>query len=344
MPASPGILQPGRASAASSAAANIEIMHITSTLRLGTRGSDLARWQANRVRDLLGARGVRVELITLRTSGDEGSGARPAPGTTGKGLFTKEIEDALLDRRIDLAVHSLKDLSVELPAGLTIAAYPERADPRDALVSTRGGGVSDLPRGARVGTSSLRRRAALLAARGDLDIVPLRGNVPTRLKKVGKDGLDAALLALAGLNRLGLAERAVPLRPDQFPPAPGQGALAIEARVGDQAVLDLLRPLDQPAVRNAVEAERAALAELEGGCQAAIGAYCDSGQDGLILNVRVFAPDGSRALSARGPVDPRDPASGGRMVARDLVSQGARDLVRLGREFTSAMNREKEKA
>jgi hydroxymethylbilane synthase len=311
-------------------------------LRLGTRGSDLARWQANRVRDLLAARGVTAELITIRTSGDEGGGARPAPGTTGKGLFTKEIEDALLARRIDLAVHSLKDLSAELPRGLTIAAYPEREDSRDALVSVRGGGVTDLPRGARVGTSSLRRRAALLAARRDLDIVTLRGNVPTRVRRVGTDGLDAAVLALAGLKRLGLGEHAVPLPPDRFPPAPGQGALAIETRADDEPVLGLLRPLDQAAVRNAVEAERGALAELEGGCQAAIGAYCDVGRDGLVLNLRVFAPDGSSVLSARGPVSRDDPAASGRLVAGDLISQGARDLVRLGREFTSAMDAEKD--
>ena len=302
-------------------------------LKLGTRGSDLARWQANRVRDLLAARGVTAELITIRTSGDEGSGARPAPGTTGKGLFTKEIEDALLDRRIDLAVHSLKDLSAEVPPGLAIAAYPEREDPRDALVSVRGGSVTDLPRGTRVGTSSLRRRAALLAARPDLLVVTLRGNVPTRVKKVGKDGVDAAVLALAGLKRLGLAEGAVPLPLEGFPPAPGQAALAIETRADDADVLDLLRPLDQSAVRCAVEAERGALAELEGGCQAAIGAYCDGGRDGLLLHVRVFAPDGSKVLSARGPVSSSDPAASGRFVARDLISQGARDLVRLGREY-----------
>ena len=304
----------------------------------------MARWQANRVWELLAGRGVTVELITIPTSGDEGSGARPAPGTTGKGLFTKEIEDALLERRIDLAVHSLKDLSAELPPGLTIAAYPEREDTRDALVSVRGGSVTDLPRRARVGTSSLRRRAALLAARPDLTVVTLRGNVPTRVKKVGKDGLEAAVLALAGLRRLGLSQGAVPLPLDAFPPAPGQGALAVEVRAGDHAVLELLRPLDQPAVRGAVEAERAALAELEGGCQAAIGAYCDSGWEGLVLNVRVLAPDGSKALSARGPVNPADPAAGGRLVARDLIAQGARELVRLGREFTSSESLEREEA
>jgi hydroxymethylbilane synthase len=303
------------------------------TLRIGTRGSDLARWQATRVLGMLAARGVRAELVTIRTSGDEGSRARPAPGTTGKGLFTKEIEDALLEERVDLAVHSLKDLSTALPTGLTIAAYPEREDARDALLSAAGGDLAALRRGARVGTSSLRRRAALLATRPDLQIVALRGNVPTRVKQVGEDGLDAAVLALAGLKRLGLADRAVPLALDQVPPAPGQGALALEARADDPVVLGFLGRLDQPAVRCAVEAERTALAELEGGCQAAIGAFCEPDQDGLVLHVRVFAPDGTRQLSARGPVDPGDPAKGGRMVAQDLVRQGARELIRAADQF-----------
>jgi hydroxymethylbilane synthase len=305
------------------------------TLRIGTRGSDLARWQATRVQALLAARSVRAELITIRTSGDEGSGARPAPGATGKGLFTKEIEDALLEGRVDLAVHSLKDLSAELPAGLTIAAYPEREDARDALVGATGVDVAGLRRGACVGTSSLRRRAALLAARPDVVVIPLRGNVPTRVKKVGKDGLDAAVLALAGLKRLGLADGAVPLEADRFPPAPGQGALALETRADDAVVLELLRPLDQPKVRCAVEAERSALAELEGGCQAAIGAFCEAGRDGLVLHVRVFAPDGTRQLSASGPVDPGDPSKQGRMVAQALLRQGARELIRAADEFAS---------
>ena len=311
-------------------------MHITAPLRIGTRGSDLARWQASRVRALLEARGVAADLVTIRTSGDEGSRARPAPahGATGKGLFTKEIEDALLAERVDLAVHSLKDLAALLPRGLTIAAYPEREDPCDALVSAGGEDLPGLRRGARVGTSSLRRRAALLLARPDLEVTALRGNVPTRVKKVGRD-VEAAVLALAGLKRLGLAEGAVPLSLDRFPPAPGQGALALEARADDHRVLDLLRPLDQPAVRCAVEAERTALAELEGGCQAAIGAYCQPGGDGLVLHVRVFAPDGTRQLSAHGPVDPSDPIQSGRAVARDLLRQGARDLIRAADQFAA---------
>jgi hydroxymethylbilane synthase len=203
------------------------------------------------------------------------------------------------------------------------------------LVSATGGGVEGLRHGACVGTSSLRRRAALLAARPDVVVIALRGNVPTRVRKVGQDGLDAAVLALAGLKRLGLADGAVPLTADGFPPAPGQGALALEARADDAVVLELLRPLDRATVRCAVEAERSALAELEGGCQAAIGAFCEAGRDGLVLHVRVFAPDGTRQLSASGPVDPGDPSARGRLVAQDLVRQGARDLIRAADEFVS---------
>ena len=306
-----------------------------SVLRIGTRGSDLARWQAARVRDLLAARGVRAELVTIRTSGDEGGRAppRPAPGTTGKGLFTKEIEDALLAGRIDLAVHSLKDLSAQLPDRLVLAAYPEREDQRDAFVSAGGRALADLPPGARVGTSSLRRRAALLALRRDLDVVSLRGNVPTRVRKVGRDGLQGAVLALAGLKRLGLARDATPLDPLQFPPAPGQGALALEARRDDARVLEILRPLDDPAVRRAVEAERAAMVELEGGCQAAIGAWCLAEGGALMLRVSVFAPDGSRVLAARRAVDGATPATSGKAVAAELLAAGADELIRAGAAF-----------
>ncbi len=313
-------------------------------LRIGTRGSDLARWQAHRVRDLLAARGVDAELVTIRTSGDEGSRARPAPGTTGKGLFTKEIEDALLAGRVDLAVHSLKDLSAELPRGLVLAAYPEREDQRDAFVSPGGRPLEDLAPGARVGTSSLRRRAALLALRRDLDVVSLRGNVPTRVRKVGRAGLAGAVLALAGLKRLGLAQDAVPLEPARVPPAPGQGALALEARSDDARVLDALRPLDDPAVRRAVEAERAAMLELEGGCQAAIGAWCLTRGTALTLHVTVFAPDGSRVLSAARDVDAAAPAASGRAVASELLAAGAGDLIRAGAAFIAQQGRERTEA
>lgn len=300
----------------------------TQTLRIGTRGSELARWQAARVQALLAARGAAAELVPIRTGGDRG--LAPGPGLTGKGLFTKEIEDALLAGTVDLAVHSLKDLPTGLPRGLMLAAFPERADSRDALVSCWPGGVEGLPRGARVGTSSLRRRAALLARRPDLEIVPLRGNVPTRVRRVGSGGVDATVLALAGLTRLALGDRAIPLDPAQHPPAPGQGALAVEVRADDQRVLDLVRALDDPAVRAAVLAERAALAALEGGCRAAIGAWCDGRRGASVLHVRVYAPDGSRSLEASAPIDARDPEAAGLRAAEGLLRAGASELIRAG--------------
>lgn len=299
------------------------------SIRIGTRGSALARWQAQRVQQLLAGLGVSAELVIIRTSGDRRSLPRPEPGETGKGLFTKEIEEALLAGEIDLAVHSLKDLPSEIVAGLTLAAFPEREDPRDALVTTGGWSLDRLPRGARLGTSSLRRKAALLAARNDLTIVELRGNVPTRVARVGRD-LDGAVVALAGLRRLGLEARALPLDVDILPPAPGQGALAVEARCDDGATLSIAQALDNPAIRMAVEAERAALRELEGGCRAAIGAYCapDTSGGGWVLSVKVFSPDGSRCLSSQVPVDQRKPADSGRAAARDLLSRGAGELIR----------------
>jgi hydroxymethylbilane synthase len=304
------------------------------TLRVGTRASELAKWQASRVVALLAARGVAATLVPIRTGGDDGR-TLPGPGVTGKGLFTKEIEDALLAGQVDLAVHSLKDLPTEMPSGLTLAAFPERADVRDALVSRRAGGLEALPARARVGTSSLRRRAALLAARPDLEIVPLRGNVPTRVRRVGAGELDAVVVALAGLTRLGLADGAVPLDPQRHPPAPGQGALAVEVRAGDQRVLDLVRPLDDTGVRTAVVAERAALGALEGGCRAAIGAWCAGEGSGLMLHVRVYPPDGSRRLDASSVVSARDPEAAGLRAADQLLRAGAAELIRAGQAALS---------
>src|SRR2546421_8714201 len=231
-------------------------------LRIGTRGSALALWQAERVRSRLGEHRVDSELVVIRTSGDEGS-SRPADYLEGKGLFTKELEEALLDGRIDAAVHSAKDLGAVLAPGLELAAFPEREDPRDALLAHPPGGLEALRQGARVGTSSLRRIAALLSLRPDLEVVALRGNVPTRVKRVKQGDVDAAILAMAGLKRLGLDQGATPLDPTIFVPAPAQGALAVETREGDARTRDAMVLLDNPGVRLAVEAERAAMAELE---------------------------------------------------------------------------------
>lgn len=300
-------------------------MTTSSPIRIGTRGSALARWQAERVRVLLEARGVTCEIVPIRTSGD--AGATPRAGLAVKGLYTKEIEEALLARRIALAVHSLKDLLIDLPDGLVLAAFPERTDPRDALVTRDGCSLTQLPAGARIGTSSVRRGAALRAARPDLRIVSLRGNVPTRVRKVQDGVVDAAVMALAGLSRLGLTERAVPLDPDVVVPAPGQGALAVQTRADDGPVGEVLAAIDQPAVRAAVEAERAALATLETGCNVPIGALCRESGDSLILRVTVYAADGRRQLSAVAPVDRAYPEAAGRAAAQELLDRGARALI-----------------
>ncbi len=296
-------------------------------LRIGTRRSALARWQAERVRALLAARGVNAELIALATTGDEDQPPVPQ-GVAAKGLFTKEIEDALLAEQIDLAVHSLKDLMIELPPGLVLAAVPERADPRDAVLSANRTALADLPTGARVGTTSTRRRAAVAAARPDLEIVPLRGNVPTRVRRVMDGALDAAILAMAGLLRLDLAALAEPIDPVLVLPAAGQGALAVQARAGDRTVYAQVTPLDDPQARAAIEAERAALAGLDTGCDVPIGAWCRREGTGLVLRVAVYAVDGRAPLTARVAVGRADAAAAGREAAAQLLAAGAEERIR----------------
>ncbi len=302
-------------------------------LRLGTRSSRLARWQAEWVRTELGARGVRAEIVVIRTRGDEEID-RPLHALEGKGFFTKEIEDALLEGRIDVAVHSLKDLPTRLPAGLALAAVPVRADPGEVLVARAPGvaSLAGLAPGARLGTSSLRRTAQARHLRPDLEIVPLRGNVPTRLAKVSAgDGPDAALFAHAGLERLGLTGRggAARLDPLEIMPAPGQGALGLEIRADDTRTRMALTPLDDPASAAQVTAERTVLAALEGGCQAPVAAYACGAEQGAgsRLYGRVTALDGSVQLTASAELDEGDPAAAGAAVAALLRAQGAPRLL-----------------
>jgi hydroxymethylbilane synthase len=296
-------------------------------VKLGTRGSRLARWQAEWVRDRLSTRGVAAEIVVIETRGDA-EVDRPLHELEGKGFFTKEIEDALLAGRIDVAVHSLKDLPTRLPTGLALAAVPLRHDPRDALVG--GTRLADLPAGARIGTSSLRRVTQVLYLRPDLRVVPLRGNVPTRVRKVEeRDGCDAALLALAGLERLSLGERATPIDPLELMPAPGQGALGLEIRADDRPTREALQPLADAASAQAVAAERALLAALGGGCQAPVAAFVGSGQRGAgsRLYGRVTAPDGSVQHTASAEIDPARPEAAGEAVARLLEAEGAARLL-----------------
>jgi hydroxymethylbilane synthase len=307
---------------------------MSAAFRIGTRGSALARWQAEWVRGALAACGVAAELVVIRTRGDA-EVDRPLHQLEGKGFFTKEIEDALLAGRIDVAVHSLKDLPTTLPPGLALAAVPRRADPAEALVTRTPGaagaagaaGVAALPAGARIGTSSLRRVAQLRYLRADVAIVPLRGNVPTRVRKVqeGRDGLDAAVLAGAGLERLALGRHiAARLDPLEVMPAPGQGALGLEVRADDARARAALAPLEDAASARQVAAERALLAALEGGCQAPVAAYCD----GVRLFGRVTAPDGSVQVTASAPFGgEEDPAAAASAVAALLRAQGASRLL-----------------
>ncbi len=301
--------------------------------KLGTRGSKLAIWQAEWVKRALAGAGVAAELVIIKTRGDA-EVDRPLHELEGKGFFTKEIEDALRDGRIDVAVHSLKDLPTSLPAGLVLAAVPQRADPAEALVTRETGvtSIAELAAGARLGTSSLRRVAQVRYLRVDLDIVPLRGNVPTRVQKVkeGRDGLDAALLAAAGLERLDLqGQIAARLDPLDVMPAPGQGALGLEVRADDRKARDTLASLEDPASARQVAAERSLLAALEGGCQAPVAAYCGSGERGTgsRLYGRVTAQDGSVQITASAEIDVREPAAAGVRVAALLHAQGASKLL-----------------
>lgn len=299
------------------------------TLRIGTRKSALALWQAEHVRARLRAAhpDLAVELVKITTEGDRILD-RPLATAGGKGLFIKELEQALFDRCIDLAVHSMKDLTVTLPEGLHIAAVLERADARDAFVSSRHRSLAALPPGARVGTSSLRRRCQLGAYYPRLEVVNLRGNVNTRLAKLDAGEFDALVLAVAGLERLGMGARiAQALEPAQCLPAVAQGAICIEARHDDRATNALLAALEHPGTRRCVTAERALNESLGGGCLVPLAAYAEPSGAALHLRALVGEPDGSRVLRAesRGPAD--DPAALGRRVAAMLIEQGARAIL-----------------
>lgn len=302
---------------------------MSAPLRLGTRGSRLALWQAEWVRDELARAGTAVEIVVIKTQGDA-EVDRPLHQLEGTGFFTKAIEDALLAVRVDIAVHSLKDLPTKFPDGLALGAVPPRHDPAEALVARDAAvdSLDALPQGGRVGTSSLRRSSQLRYRRPDIEVVSLRGNVPTRVDKVatGADGLDAALLALAGLARLGLGARVTArLDPLDLMPAPGQGALGIEIRADDRRAATALQPLHDPASHSAVMAERGLLAALGGGCQAPVGAWVDV--PGSRLYGRVTATDGSVQLTASAPLDGNRPAAAAETVAHLLESQGASKLL-----------------
>jgi hydroxymethylbilane synthase len=307
-------------------------------LRIGSRGSQLALWQANHIAALLRAKHHTVDIQIIKTTGDRLQEVTFAQ-VGSKGMFTKEIEEALDAGTIDLAVHSLKDLPTDLPEPFALAATPARVDPRDVFVSTKYAGLSALPNGAKIGTSSQRRRAQLKALRPDIVSVEFRGNVDTRLRKLAEGRVDAILLAAAGLDRLEktewIRER---LDPADFCPAAGQGALGIETRKDDKKTIAALSFLDDPDTRFAVTAERAALAALGGGCQVPIGVHCrvvPGSKDGVLdgrwdeVFAVVAAPESGEAVRIlhRAPRQGSDPVIFGRVAAQKLVDAGAGPLL-----------------
>jgi hydroxymethylbilane synthase len=297
-------------------------------LRIGTRGSALALWQARSIAKALAATaGVEPEIVIIKTSGDKFQQASFSQ-IGGKGVFIKELEDALLEDRIDLAVHSMKDVPTELPAGLTIAAIGKREDVRDALLAANGGTLTSLPQGSRVGTSSLRRQAQLLYARRDLRLMELRGNVDTRIQKLKRGDYDAIVLAKAGLDRLGLSENISQVLPhDVSLPAAGQGAIGIEARAADAETLRVLAALEDTQTRSAVTAERSVLAELGGGCQVPIGAWGRVENGKLVLDVAVLSPDGVQRLWEQDSGSLEEAEALGKRVAKKLRDAGAAALL-----------------
>jgi len=296
-------------------------------IRIGTRASQLAQWQAHWVAGQLRDQGATVELVDITTSGDTEQHG-PVAGLGMQGVFTKEIQAAVLENRVDVAVHSLKDLPTEPIAGLILAAVPERENVADALVTGLANSLASLPQGASVGTGSLRRQSQLKSLRPDLQVAGIRGNVDTRLRKLDEGEYDAIILAAAGLQRLGLGQRITELlQPPQMLPAPGQGALGIECREADAQIRELLFGLEDADSRISIDAERSMLALLHGGCSVPVGAWgrVESGQltlDGLVANL-----DGTKILRASAQGDVTTAAEVGRRVAEQLLEQGAAEII-----------------
>ena len=298
-------------------------------LRLGTRASRLALWQAEHVTSLLaqlpGA--PRIEIVTISTEGDRIRDI-PLSEVRGQAFFTKEIEQALLDGRVDFAVHSMKDLATQIPKGLSLVATPEREDPRDVVVRRNGETLAELPSGTRVGTSSLRRKAFLAHLRSDLNLAELRGNVPTRLDKLQAGEYDAIILAAAGVKRLGFSERISDfMEAKVFPPAAGQGALALQIRDGDDEAAPWIGQLDHRPTRLATTAERSFLRRVEGGCQVPVGTLATIDGDRLTLAASICSLDGNRAVTGRGTGFAADAEMIGLELGDRLLVEGGEEIL-----------------
>jgi len=300
-----------------------------SELKIGTRGSQLALFQANWVKEKLVEThpNLKVTLIKIKTTGDQIQDA-PLAKIGGKGLFVKEIEEALIQKKIDLAVHSIKDVPTELPKGLHLSVITKREDPRDVFISKDGRTLKDLPQGAKIGTSSLRRQAQLLHFRNDFELVSLRGNLDTRLKKLKTMNIDGIVLALAGVKRLGLEERITEIIPPEISlPAIGQGALGIETRMDDEGVEGQIRFLNDPDSSIAVSAERAFLKKLEGGCQVPIAAFARTVRATLQIDGLVGTIDGKRLLRHHVEGTIEEAESLGIQLAEILLGKGAKEIL-----------------
>lgn len=298
-------------------------------IRIGTRGSPLALWQSNWIKSRLQSLhpGLEAEIVPIKTSGDKIQDVALAK-IGGKGLFVKEIEEALLRGQIDIAVHSMKDVPIKLPAGLNIVAIPSREDPRDALISKDDVKLKDLPRKARIGTGSLRRITQLLNYRPDLEIVPLRGNVETRIKKMTSETLDGIVLAVAGLRRMGMEDKiSEAIDPAILLPAMGQGAIGVEARQFDADVLELVLELDHEETHIALEAERSFLRALGGGCQVPIGAYATLAGGQLTLKAVVGSLDGKQIFKSEKTGVPQNAQDIGESLGKEMLEKGAGKLL-----------------
>jgi hydroxymethylbilane synthase len=297
-------------------------------LRIGTRGSQLAKWQAEYVRrHIFQATGVEGEIVIIKTSGDKLQ-QLPLTQIGGKGIFIKELEDALLDESVDIAVHSVKDIPTDVPSGLSFPAVCRREDVRDCLVSGNGATLANLRQGARIGTGSLRRQAQLRHIRPDLDVRDLRGNVDTRLRKVESGEYDSVMLAKAGLDRLGCGHRiSEALSPEVCMPAVGQGAIAVECRANDTEAAQALEKLDHAETRTAIMSERALLSALEGGCQVPLGAWARIERGELVLEACVCSIDGVQYVKQRATAPPEQARELGERMARLLIEAGAQSIL-----------------
>ncbi len=297
-------------------------------LTIGTRGSKLALWQSNYIKDRLEAiTGLPVDLKIIKTTGDKITDV-PLAKVGGKGLFTKELEVELLAGTVDLCVHSMKDVPTELPEGCVIAATPERVDPRDVIVSGAHYDLDTLPEGARLGTSSLRRRSQVVALRPDLEIIDVRGNLDTRMRKAEEGEVDAVILASAGITRMGWADRITHyISPEQMVPAVGQGAIAVEIREGDGFMADVCAQLNHDETFTCVTAERVVMRTLEGGCQVPIGAYARLEDGALVIDGFVGSVDGTQVLRDRAVGSPEDPITLGHTMVDRLLDVGAAEVL-----------------